>query len=752
MLYVQDVTAAESFRIFCGQATGELRAAREVPATEPAVQEGTVEDIPATSGVHQGGGAESGLVEIRAVGGPCVAAECALGDDEELSRGAEEHWSDGVKVGEVGALFGKVAGDDAEVAGLEEIADGLPKAPCAAVEGDLDALGLGMQHSGAGGVFMSSIEVQKRNTFQCSGNEHRLGCLGGKEDNLPDTVTLTHEDDRACLRPNGIHEGTLMSVGRQNGQRGGHGTTQIQRMGGGLRHTLGRGKLGDDVELVECLRANAGHFERNCCHTAASFPRIRDCHPPSCHSTSALPSHMSTPISSDPTAPWYKQMSGYHWFVLIVASAAWFFDCLDQRLFSLARVPALVELMKLPPSDPGLQAFGKEVTAWFLVGWGIGGLIFGALGDKFGRARMLTLTILIYSAFTGLSYFSRTAIDFTIFRFLTGVGVGGVFGLAVALIAETVPAGARVQCLGLLQILSTIGNISAGFAKIGIDSLEANGTIHAGSGWRWMFLIGAAPAVLIIFTRKYLKEPESWQRLKDAGLLPKGSIFAPYSKLLASKRWRKNLFIGAVIASTGVIGLWAIGEYAVDLQKVVFKQHFEKAGVAADKIAGEVNNAISIAYLFNMLGAGVGMTLFTNVAKMGRRFAFFIGFTAALVITFLVYQNISDPVAARWMMFLMGAAQLSVFAGFAIYLPELFPNSLRSTGTSFCYNLGRFAAAGGSFFSATLTSSVFGKYAAENPALPLRYAAMTMCAIFLMGIFVLLFAPETKGKPLPEDD
>ncbi len=103
------------------------------------------------------------------------------------------------------------------------------------------------------------------------------------------------------------------------------------------------------------------------------------------------------------------------------------------------------------------------------------------------------------------------------------------------------------------------------------------------------------------------------------------------------------------------------------------------------------------------------------------------------------------------MMFLMGAAQLSVFAGFAIYLPELFPNSLRSTGTSFCYNLGRFAAAGGSFFSAVLTQQVYVKYAAQDPALPLRYAAMTMCAIFLMGILVLFFAPETKGKPLPED-
>ena len=455
-------------------------------------------------------------------------------------------------------------------------------------------------------------------------------------------------------------------------------------------------------------------------------------------------------MSQNPSLPWWKQLSGYHWFVLIVASAAWFFDCLDQRLFSLARVPALVELMKLPASDPALQAFGKVVTACFLIGWGVGGMIFGALGDKFGRAKMLTLTILIYSAFTGLSYFSRTKLDFTIFRFLTGVGVGGVFGLAVALIAETVPSGARAQSLGLLQILSTIGNITAGFAKMGVDALEANHTINAGSGWRWMFLIGAVPAFMIIFTRGHLKEPATWLHLKEKGLLPKGSIFAPYAALLGNARWRKNLVVGALIASTGVVGLWAIGEYAVDLQKVVFKQHFEKI-VAADKVKGEVDWAIAVAYLWNMLGAAVGMTIFTRIAQIGRKLAFFLGFTAAMIATFLVYQNMSSPIAARWMMFLMGAAQLSVFAGFAIYLPELFPSRLRSTGTSFCYNLGRFAAAAGSFFSAKLTADVFGGYAKQDAALPLRYAAMTMCGIFLIGIITLAFAPETKGQPLPEE-
>lgn len=471
------------------------------------------------------------------------------------------------------------------------------------------------------------------------------------------------------------------------------------------------------------------------------------CQPPSSLASSRF-------MQDTSSLPWWRQLQPYHWFVFIVASAAWFFDCLDQRLFSLARTPALASLMGQAPSSLEVQSFGKEVTAWFLIGWGIGGMIFGSLGDKYGRAKMLTITILIYSVFTGLSFFSQTAFDFTVFRFLTGLGVGGVFGLAVSLIAETVPSGARVQALGMLQVLSTIGNVAAGFTKMGIDSLEASKAIEPGQGWRWMFLVGAVPAAMVILTKKYLREPEPWLRLKEQGLLPKGGILSPYKGLLGEARWRKNLIIGALLASTGVVGLWAIGEYATDLQSAVFNSYYASrvpADVADAKvwIKQNVESARTYAYLLNMLGAATGMWLFTQVANsVGRKFAFAVGYIAALLITVGAYWKMNSPQDAYWMMFLMGAAQLGLFAGFAIYLPEIFPSRLRSTGISFCYNLGRFAAAGGSFFSAVLTQQVFAGYDAP---LPYRYSAMAMCAIFLIGLIVLPFAPETKGKPLPED-
>jgi hypothetical protein len=276
----------------------------------------------------------------------------------------------------------------------------------------------------------------------------------------------------------------------------------------------------------------------------------------------------------------------------------------------------------------------------------------------------------------------------------------------------------------------------------------AREVIPANYGWRTMFLVGALPALLVVFTMKFLKEPEPWLRAKAEGRLPQGSILTPYRDLLRERRWRKNLIIGALIASTGVIGLWAIAEYAIDLQSKVFRQHFLDAKMPEAELAAAITKAKSIAYTLQMLGAAIGMWCMTKACiALGRKPAFTIWYAGAFLVTLYVYWTMSSPADAYWMMPLMWFFQLGVFAGFAIYLPELFPSRLRSTGTSFCYNLGRFAAAGGSFFSAKLATEV---YASEVPGLQERYAAMTMCAIFLIALFTLPFAPETKGQPLPE--
>ncbi len=206
----------------------------------------------------------------------------------------------------------------------------------------------------------------------------------------------------------------------------------------------------------------------------------------------------------DDNAPWYKHLTPYHWFVFIVASLAWLFDCLDQQLFLLARNSAMKALL---PPDMDAAKYGAYATSIFVAGWATGGLIFGSVGDRIGRAKTLTLTVLIYSVCTGLSAFSKGWVDFAIYRFLTGLGVGGVFGLAVALVADTLPDRARTGALGTLQALSAVGNVTAGIVSMYMGHLESSKAIEPGTSWKYMFLVGALPAFLCVFIQIRLKEP-----------------------------------------------------------------------------------------------------------------------------------------------------------------------------------------------------------------------------------------------------
>ncbi len=187
----------------------------------------------------------------------------------------------------------------------------------------------------------------------------------------------------------------------------------------------------------------------------------------------------------------------------------------DQQIFILFRNDALKDL-KLPP-DADVKMYGQYATSVFIAGWATGGLIFGSVGDRIGRAKTLTITVLLYSLFTGLSALATSWFDFAVYRFITGLGVGGVFGLAVALIADTLPDQARPGALGMLQALSAAGNISAGLVSMLMASLIKNEVVTASNAWRLAFLIGSIPAFLCVFIQLRLREPEKWVKAKEAG-------------------------------------------------------------------------------------------------------------------------------------------------------------------------------------------------------------------------------------------
>src|SRR5678815_5253640 len=250
--------------------------------------------------------------------------------------------------------------------------------------------------------------------------------------------------------------------------------------------------------------------------------------------------------------PWWRGMTSYHWFVFAIAAMAWMFDCLDQQLFILARQSAMATLL---PKGMDANQYGAYATAIFVAGWATGGLIFGAVGDRIGRARTLTLTVLMYSVFTGLSALSKGWIDFAVYRFITGLGVGGVFGLAVALIADALPDRARPHALGALQALSAVGNITAGLISMWVGKMVAEKIVTPQWSRKLMFLIGALPAFLCVFIQWRLKEPEKWVAAREAGRKT-GKAFGSYTSLFGEARWRKPALLGMLLCVAGVIGLW----------------------------------------------------------------------------------------------------------------------------------------------------------------------------------------------------
>ena len=455
---------------------------------------------------------------------------------------------------------------------------------------------------------------------------------------------------------------------------------------------------------------------------------------------------------------WYKELTKYHWFVLIVAALGWLFDTMDQQLFNLARVPAMKELLAVPNQTPDelkalVNFYGPLATSIFMIGWATGGLIFGVLGDRVGRAKVMLWTILIYSICTGLSAISMGFWDFAFYRFLTGLGVGGEFAVGVSLVAEVMPNKARPFALGLLQALSAVGNVSAALMNIALGQVESAGGLenlsvgdHPVKAWRILFLIGTVPALLAIFIRRNLKEPETWKAQKDAGV---GKQLGSFAELFGDPRWRKNAIVGLLLASSGIIGLWGIGFFSFDLLSPVFRKHFEELGLPKNVVDGKVATWVGITSVMQNIGGFFGIYAYSHMTSIfGRKPAFAVSFVAAMLSTALVFWNLDQFSEVFWMIPLMGFCQLALFGGYAIYFPELFPTRLRSTGISFCYNVGRYVAAAGPFALGMLTSKVFS--VANGYQDGMRYAGVTMCSIFILGLVVLPFAPETKGKPLPE--
>ena len=426
---------------------------------------------------------------------------------------------------------------------------------------------------------------------------------------------------------------------------------------------------------------------------------------------------MSSP-TLDSSGPWYRGITRYEWLVLIIASAGWIFDVYEGQIFNLTRNQLLQEILGVEAGHPDLKTYGDRLLGIFLLGGMFGGVLFGSLADKYGRRPIMILTILMYSVFSGLTYFATNLDQVMVLRFLVAMGIGGEWAVAAALVAEVFPTKARAHASGIFHATSVIGTW-----------LATTAAILVGTEWRYAYLIGVIPALLIVWVRATVKEPEKWQQ---AGTEP-GKTRGSLKELFTSSPWAKHAILAMCLAAVGLGTFWAL---------VVAGQDLARERMIADGVDPKVaEEKAKFAYgIVQTLGGGIGLVLFGPIsARIGRRRTFILyHVAAALIVPATCYLPQSYGMLLVFLP-VFGFFTLGMHAGYAVYFPELFPNHLRATGSSVGFNGGRMLAFAVLWYVAPWLKK----------SMDLTDALSCLAVFFLLGAVLMAFLPETRNRDLP---
>ena len=415
-------------------------------------------------------------------------------------------------------------------------------------------------------------------------------------------------------------------------------------------------------------------------------------------------------------APWYAEVTGYQWLVLVIASAGWIFDVFEGQIYAIVSGPMLTDLLRT--TDASAKDYWKEVfLALFLLGGTFGGILFGSLADRFGRKPTMSVTILFYSLFSGLTFFATELWHVGALRFLVAMGVGGEWAVAAALVAEVFPARARAHASGIFHASSVLGTWTAALAGLWV-----------GAQWRYAYLIGVVPALLVLWVRSKVEEPESWRQAEH-----EQKRMGSFRDLFGDWRWARSAILGILLATVGLGTFWAVTLAGQELTRNLLVRNGAELAVA--------EQGAKFAYgIVETAGGGLGLLAFGPLAaRFGRRPTFalmHIGALAIVPITCYVPQTYTQMLC---ILPVYGFFTLGMHAGYAIYFPELFPGRLRATGTGVCFNGGRLLSALALWISGIVKRSM-----------DLRLAVCLLSSLFLVGLVVLCFLPETRGRPLPE--
>jgi MFS family permease len=470
---------------------------------------------------------------------------------------------------------------------------------------------------------------------------------------------------------------------------------------------------------------------------------------------------------SPPTAStrWYSGITGYQWLVLAIASLGWIFDVFEGQVFVASMNEAMPSLLPASASETSsalhegfdMQTFMAELLSGklapalynnialgaFLAGGALGGVVFGALGDRIGRARTMVITILMYSLFTCLTAFSQTWWHIVVLRFLVALGVGGEWAVASAMVAEVFPPRARAWSGAIFHGSSVFGTylaVAAGAFIVNNPKL----------GWRGGFAIGALPALLTLWIRWKMREPEAW--VKDRARQAQPQAAGRIRDLIAPGIASRTL-LGFSLAVIGLATFWGVHIYGKDFALRRARRAFEEqAGLTADAPLetrqpvwklhqSQIKNQEMLGMFLTTTGGGLGLLVFGPICEwLGRRKAFVLfhlGGLALGVLLFQTYRAWNSFVFAGLLM-LFGFWTLGMHAGYAIYFPELFPTRLRSLGAGFCFNFARFT---------TAVMLVINGYLQQHHV-SFETAGTFLSLLFLAGVVIVCFGPETKGTTL----
>jgi MFS transporter, SHS family, sialic acid transporter len=420
------------------------------------------------------------------------------------------------------------------------------------------------------------------------------------------------------------------------------------------------------------------------------------------------------------------------WMALAAAVLGWMFDGLEMGIFPLVGRPALNEMLGGADIGPWFGA----IIAVFLIGAAFGGFALGWLGDRIGRTRAMVWSVLAYSVFSGLGAVVTAPWQLAVLRFLAALGMGGQWALGVALVMEIFPAKSRPLMAGVIGASANIGFLLIAALSIGLNAVLAglSSALHAvlpeslaavllrNGSWRLLMILSAFPALLTFLIRVFVPESEMWeaQSRKSANKPRLADLFGP--------GLAKHTLLGAALGAVALMGTWASVQWIP---------------AWAGKIAEGVPNAAAKAQIASAFGAIAFSIVFALVAeRFNRRSTYFALSLLSLISCAILFRlDMRFGASFQFWTFFVGGITAGFYGLLPLYLPELFPTRVRAMGSGITFNAGRLIAAVGAIYGGTLVKSFGGDIARMCSIVSLVYA---------LGLVLIWFAPETKGKPLPE--